>query len=139
MNHMDPLFVQFLYYFNVTRDYYVCHDVMEELWLEEGRKPLYQGLLQVAVGLYHHDNGNVSGAIKLLRAALEKLTPYPNCILGIHLDALVNDASRYLHKLEHVEAAPFLPYDLDIQILDRELQECVEALIHSPPDNKNDE
>ena len=62
---------------------------MEELWLEEGRNPLYQGLLQVAVGLYHHHNGNTSGSKKLLTLALEKLMAYPEEALGINLGRLI--------------------------------------------------
>ncbi|MCR8643908.1 DUF309 domain-containing protein [Paenibacillus sp. N1-5-1-14] len=139
MKHWDPLLIRFLYEFNKTRDYYECHDVMEELWLEEGRKPLYQGLLQVAVGLYHHGNGNVSGAIKLLRAAIEKLEPYADYILGIHLELLVQDASRYLHKLEGIDTAPFMPYDLDIHIVHPELLQAVEDLVINPPLKTNDE
>jgi predicted metal-dependent hydrolase len=129
----DRLYVQFLYYFNEARDYFECHEVMEELWLEEGRSPLYQGLLQVAVGLYHHFNGNASGSIKLLTAALEKLTPYPLDSLGIDLEKLIKDSSFYLAQLKQFDAVPFQPYDLNIVILDKYLLLLVEELKLNPP------
>ena len=33
----SPLFVKFIHHFNGDRDYYECHEVLEELWMEEGR------------------------------------------------------------------------------------------------------
>ena len=32
----DEKFVHFIVLFNVDQDYFECHEVMEELWLEEG-------------------------------------------------------------------------------------------------------
>lgn len=127
----DRLYVAFLYYFNVERDYFECHEVLEELWLEEGRYPLYQGLLQVAVGLYHHGNGNVGGAIKLFSQAVDKLRLYPADSLGIDLGRVLADSEAYLAKLRRIEAEPFAPYDLDIAVLDPELSEAVAAFAHS--------
>lgn len=123
----DHLFVRFVYYFNVERDYFECHEVMEELWLEEGRGPLYQGLLQVAVGLYHYRNGNLGGAIKLFTAALAKLEDVPAEILGIDLRQLREDSKEYLGKLLHVQEQPFAFYDLNIRITDPKLKELVNA------------
>ncbi|GAB2700364.1 DUF309 domain-containing protein [Paenibacillus thermoaerophilus] len=125
----DRLYVEFLRRFNVERDYYECHDLMEELWLEEGRKPLYQGLLQVAVGLYHHGNGNPGGAVKLLRQAAGKLAGYPPHSLGIDLGKLRTESLAYLERLEaslRPGAEPMKPRDLTIDILDPELRRRVE-------------
>lgn len=129
----DLLYVEFLYDFNMKRDYFECHEVMEELWLEEGRNPFYQGLLQVAVGLYHHRNDNVGGAIKLLEQALEKLEFYPRETMGIDLGRLVADVRTYLAKLHRFEEEPFECYDLDIVIVHSDLAAMVEELRHFPP------
>ncbi|PTX60261.1 hypothetical protein C8P63_10925 [Melghirimyces profundicolus] len=118
----SPLFIRFLYHFNVDRDYFECHEVLEALWMEEGRDPLYQGLLQAAVGLYHHRNGNVNGARKLFRAALEKLTNEPGDSLGIDLAGFRQQAEHYLNRLERAEAEPVSFHDLNIRILDPELE-----------------
>ncbi|MDF2723378.1 MAG: hypothetical protein K0Q59_3053 [Paenibacillus sp.] len=131
----DLLYVEYLYYFNVERDYFQCHEVMEELWLEEGRNPLHQGLLQVAVALYHHRNGNVGGAIKLFSQAIEKLEFYPKLTLGIDLGKLVQDAQTYVDKLVNMdeEAEPVAFYDLDIVIVHSELAKMVQELMDDPP------
>ncbi|MEQ7054285.1 DUF309 domain-containing protein [Paenibacillaceae sp. P-4] len=123
----DRLYIQFIKLFNEERDYYQCHDVMEELWLEEGRKPLLQGLLQVAVGLHHFQNGNRPGAIKLLTAALQKLDAYPDIIMGIDLEQLRNDSEETLDKLCNCDASlpPF--QDLTIRIVDKELGALIEC------------
>lgn len=123
----DRLYIQFIKLFNEERDYYQCHDVMEELWLEEGRKPLLQGLLQVAVGLHHFQNDNRPGAIKLLTAALQKLDAYPDIILGIDLQQLRNDSKETLDKLHNCDGSlpPFR--DLTIRIVDKELGALIES------------
>ena len=55
--------------------FFDCHEVLEELWLEFSgeRKKFLQGLIQVAVALHHLRNGNRVGAERLLDAAVEKL------------------------------------------------------------------
>jgi predicted metal-dependent hydrolase len=123
----DPLYVAFIAYFNRERDYFECHEVMEQLWLEEGRDPLYQGLLQVAVGLYHHRNGNIDGGVKLLRAAVQKLEGNEEIVLGIRLDGLLADTKEHLAKLERHSEVPFEFRDLDIAIVDPALQQQVDA------------
>lgn len=120
----DRLYVAFIKLFNEERDYYACHDVMEELWLEEGRKPLYQGLLQVAVGLHHWHNGNNSGAVKLWEAALQKLDSYADLELGIRLDLIRHDTLRLLKALRTSEGAVPLEH-LTITIEDSELADAV--------------
>lgn len=125
----DPLYVMFLYYFNVERDYFECHEVMEELWLEEGRAPVWQGLLQIAVGLYHHHNGNTGGAVKLFTQALEKLDAgEQEDQLGIDLRKLIEDSGHYLFKLRQIEQQPFEPYYLTIHIQDAWLEEELETI-----------
>ncbi|WP_258313353.1 DUF309 domain-containing protein [Paenibacillus sp. tmac-D7] len=135
----DRLYVLFVYYFNIARDYFECHEVMEELWLEEGRDTLYQGLLQVAVGLYHYRNGNNGGAVKLFAAALEKLEQQPEEVLGIDLEALRQDSRAYLGKLHRLAEEPFAFYDLDIRVLDPELNALVEEYrLHPPQEHEED-
>ncbi|MNI11443.1 hypothetical protein D3C73_645900 [compost metagenome] len=129
----DRLYVEFIYYFNEARDYFECHEVMEELWLEEGRSPLYQGLLQVAVGLYHHANGNINGSKKLFSAALEKLAAYPNDALGIDLGLLKLHSQQYLEQLIRIDESPFEPYDLTIKMIDSDLVDLLDVLKLNPP------
>lgn len=123
----DPLYIQFIYYFNVEQDYYECHEVMEELWLEEGRDPLCQGLLQVAVGLYHARNDNVGGAIKLFTQALAKLRPHRDVEIGIDLVRLIDESEQYVTRLQANTVTPFHYEDITLHITSPELAQAVEA------------
>ncbi|REJ20642.1 MAG: DUF309 domain-containing protein [Paenibacillaceae bacterium] len=128
----DPKFVRFLVLFNRDRDYYECHDVMEELWLEEGRSRFWQGLLQVAVGLHHYENDNYTGAVKLLRAALEKLDGYADAEAGIDVKRLREDAAAVLAPLEAWLAEgsgghPPEPEPIEIRVTDPQLAGLVAA------------
>ncbi|MFS1512002.1 DUF309 domain-containing protein [Chengkuizengella sp. SCS-71B] len=140
MSAYDSLYVEYIYYFNIERDYFECHEVLEELWLNEGRSPIYQGLLQVAVALHHFNNNNITGGIKLFRLALEKLEINESLAdeLGIDLTKLIEDSRVYLNKLKQYENDPFDFYDLDIIITDTKLQQEVEYLKKNPP-TKHDE
>ncbi|NGZ75693.1 DUF309 domain-containing protein [Saccharibacillus alkalitolerans] len=131
---VEPNLAAFLVYFNRDRDYFECHEVLEELWLERGRDPLYSGLLQVAVALYHFRNGSVKraynkieGARKMMRSAVRKLSDYPADSLGIRMDKLTADAREYLGRLERYEREPFAFYPLEIEIADPEVREQVRA------------
>lgn len=136
MRGYEHLYVAFIYYFNIERDYFECHEVMEELWLEEGRNPIFQGLLQIAVGLYHYRNGNVSGSIKLFSQGINKLENEPDILLGIRLSKLVEEARIYTGKLQRLGEEPFSFYDLDIEIADPVLEGLVEEMRLHPPEKE---
>jgi predicted metal-dependent hydrolase len=127
----DPLYIQFLYHFNIDRDYYECHEVMEELWMEENRNLLFQGLLQIAVGLYHARNNNTSGAIKMFSQAIRKLELYPNQPLGIDRERLLQESRQYVEQLQrHDPLGPHYEFfDLNIIINDEQLANDVNAYI----------
>ncbi|MCH5583407.1 DUF309 domain-containing protein [Shimazuella sp. AN120528] len=122
----DRQYIIFLYTFNVLRDYYECHDLLEDLWLEEGREPFYQGLLQVAVSCHHRRNGNRAGAIKLMQSAIPKLSLYPANWLGIKVDKVVTDATAYLHEL--IADSEKIPKEIWIEIWDPKLMKLVEQI-----------
>lgn len=124
------LYLLYLYYFNVKRDYYECHDVLEELWLDEQRYLFYQALIQVVVGLYHFRWDNRKGSIMLFEGAVNKLKPYIGDHYGIDVNKLYQDTEQYLQKLRKFEQQPFEFYDLDIIIVDQELKQLVDAIAH---------
>ncbi|UQZ36089.1 DUF309 domain-containing protein [Paenibacillus sp. PK3_47] len=123
----EPLYLAYLVYFNRDRDYFECHEVLEELWLEKERDPLYKALLQVAVGLYHFRNGNIRGGRIMLHRSHEVLQKYPAVTLGIELARLVEETGEYARKLDNYNEQPFPYYDLTIEIADPGLQEAVDA------------
>lgn len=122
----DSRFLAFIAHFNGDGDYYECHEVMEELWLEEGRSPLLQGLLQAAVGLHHWDNGNLSGAVKLMSAAHHKLSRYGDEALGLDLMKIRECLRNSLEILaERPKDAPF--HAFKVTVTDVTLVEAVKA------------
>ncbi|MFD1888555.1 DUF309 domain-containing protein [Paenibacillus wenxiniae] len=135
MSHeFDPLYIAYLIYFNRDRDYFECHEVLEELWLEKDREPVYKGLLQVAVGLFHFRNGTVNsiynkrlGAIKMLKSSLRKLTAASHSKLGIDMQRLIADVRDYIARLERYEREPFDFYPIEIDITDPLLRKEVQA------------
>ncbi len=132
----EPLYLEYLVYFNRDRDYFECHEVLEELWLAQDRNPLYKALLQVAVGLYHFRNQNVRGAAIMLSGASAKLEEYPAVTLGINLAKLVEEMKDYVRRLASYDERPFSYYDLTIEIIDPSLADQVEtAAVAITPNN----
>jgi len=124
-------YIDYLMYFHAERDFFECHEVMEEYWKEHPEDPLssnYVGLIQIAVSMYHHRRGNLKGAVKMLTQALHNLTDAGMLRLGldpVQLRKMLNERLEALHP-------PGIPYsDLDLPIADPELmnfcmQQCGE-------------
>jgi uncharacterized protein len=83
----DPRYLAGIVFFN-RRDFFEAHEVWEDLWhvtpMPERR--FYQGLIQVAVSLFHFGNGNLGGAIRLYHSSLEYMKPSFPYYQGLDLD-----------------------------------------------------
>jgi uncharacterized protein len=86
-------------------DFYACHDTLEAIWMEapEQDKKFYQGILQIAVSLYHLGNGNWRGAVILMGEGLNRLHPYPEDYAGIDLEALITQGYDLLAILQQLD------------------------------------
>jgi uncharacterized protein len=86
-----------------TGQFYACHDTLEALWIEAGEpeKTFYQGILQVAVALYHLGNGNLRGATILLGEGSNRLRRYPSIFAGIDVDEFLDSSVALLKVLQH--------------------------------------
>ncbi|OUL24281.1 DUF309 domain-containing protein [Nostoc sp. 106C] len=84
--------------------FYACHDTLEALWIEasEPEKSFYQGILQIAVALYHLGNHNWRGAVILLGEGSNRLRRYPSDYAGIDLEALLNHSLALLQALQQI-------------------------------------
>jgi len=71
------------------RLFFEVHELLEDCWRPAGEplKTLLQGLIQVAVGLHHHANGNLRGAVALLTEGNAKLRPFAPGAHGVELGA----------------------------------------------------
>jgi predicted metal-dependent hydrolase len=63
-------------------------------------KGFYQGILQIAVGLYHLSNLNWQGAAVLLGEGIHRLNAYEDSYGGIDVANLVNQANDWLTALQ---------------------------------------
>ncbi len=77
------------------QEFFACHDVLEELWSEaiSEEKAFLQGLIHVAVALFHFGEGNLAGARKMHDSALRYLSAYPDDYYSIDLKRLKTDVS----------------------------------------------
>ena len=84
------------------RQFFVCHEVLEEVWTpERGPRRLFlQSLIHLAVGLYHWERANPAGAIRQFRKSLRKLGAYLPACEGIDTARLYADSSRALEAME---------------------------------------
>jgi predicted metal-dependent hydrolase len=67
-------YIQYLAHFHGDRDYFECHEILEDYWKnqERGNKDsVWVGLIQLAVACYHHRRSNFRGAKKTLEKAVE--------------------------------------------------------------------
>nr|WP_277351697.1 DUF309 domain-containing protein [Paenibacillus aquistagni] len=126
-------YIRYLIELHLTRDWFECHEIMEEAWKEEQDpelKLLWLSLIRLAVGLYHERRANPKGALTMYERVLEAM---PNLawqrlkIEPIQLTGLVEERIKAVQHNHHAQAAP--PYDLylELPLCDHRLIEaCVE-------------
>ncbi|WP_068775571.1 DUF309 domain-containing protein [Paenibacillus sp. FJAT-26967] len=125
MEQYPQAYVDFLVHFHGDRDFFECHEVLEEYWKEAGAHPLadaYVGLIQLAVGLYHQRRGNLAGAVKMLSGSLSYLEQMPKDKLGLDPELVRAMIEQRLHEVES-SVASYQDLDLPINDLDL-LEEC---------------
>jgi hypothetical protein len=87
-----------------NREWYDCHETIEELWLGESgeMKDFLQGVLQIAVALHHWRNGNHGGAVSLLVSGSNYLKRVSDVCLWVDVPALIADAEKVRIALEEL-------------------------------------
>jgi predicted metal-dependent hydrolase len=88
--------------------FFECHDTLEEAWsgIRGEARDFFQGLIQVAVGLYHWRNGNAGGASTMLERGLKRLARYGPSYCGVELDSLRRDAAAARARVQAGEPFP---------------------------------
>jgi len=91
--------------------FFEAHEALEDVWraVPKPEKKFLQGLIQVAVALHHHGNGNLAGARSVLRRAFRNLSLYPEGFGGIHSAGLLHSISDWLRALDEGTPVPPLP------------------------------
>jgi predicted metal-dependent hydrolase len=96
-------------------DYYECHEAIEHEWHAESRpiRRLYQGILQIGVGLLHTRRGNYTGALLLLADGIAKTSEFtPDC-LGIDTGLLAAESQAVLERLRELGPDRLHEFDFD--------------------------
>lgn len=121
-------YIDYLIYFHAHRDYFECHEVLEEHWKDTGmNNRMWVAFIQLAVALYHQRRGNFRGATKMLTQSLETFKQHVNQIKSYGLDAekllqLLEDRLEQIHEEKPYESLN-LPI-IDKQLLNTCQQEC---------------
>jgi uncharacterized protein len=107
---MDPRVRHGIELFN-RRDFFVCHEVLEEVWTHERgpRRLFLQALIHFAVACYHDGRGNPAGAERQLRKGLHKLAGYLPVCEEIDTAQLHRDGVAALERVEAGEPLTSYP------------------------------
>ncbi|MDQ0883314.1 DUF309 domain-containing protein [Peribacillus sp. V2I11] len=131
MNYAED-YLSFLFHFHGTRDYFECHEILEEYWKETAPKERdshWVGLIQIAVALYHDRRGNKKGAARTLSKALANLHSKKAELLKLGLDP-----ERLFKLLEdtHERILSQKPYEsIILPIADQSLiEKCQSMCLH---------
>ncbi|WP_318246746.1 DUF309 domain-containing protein [Bacillus norwichensis] len=124
-------YIEFLTHFHGDRDFFECHEVLEDHWKKNGMKKhsVWVGLIQIAVSFYHYRRGNRIGAVKMMKKALEILDKNRTEIysLGISHDQLMPMLIRCCHEMQ--TGSSYKP--ISFPILDSELLTVCKERVHS--------
>ncbi len=122
-------YINYLIYFHCLRDYFECHEVLEDHWKQDQEKNhIWVGLIQLAVSLYHYRRGNNIGAKRMLETATFNIQKYPVTHLGIDQKTLLLQMDEINKRCELN-----LPFeDMNLPIIDIDLlKHCEDLCVNS--------
>lgn len=117
MNIFPNAFVSYLVEFHATRDYFECHELLEEYWKDHPGDTLAEtwvGLIQLAVGQYHDRRGNMRGAMKMYEQAEQRLMVSPLEELGIDKESLLKQLTERTEALQANNGADYADFNIRI-------------------------
>ncbi|MBG9796154.1 hypothetical protein ABD76_28475 [Paenibacillus dendritiformis] len=123
-------YIEYMLEFHGTRDWFECHEIMEEQWKAESaaeRKVWWLTLVQIAVGLYHERRGNLAGAGKMLRSALAHAPSVAWAQLGIDGRELIAQLTERVEAYRHGGPPDGIYAEWNFPIADPELAALCEA------------
>ena len=101
--NVDPRFKKGLELFD-QKEYFECHEVIEELWLEtpadHPHRDLYKGVIQAAAAIYQLERGILSGAKGLFKTSVGYLEKYRPQALGLEIDEFIQRLKDHFKDVE---------------------------------------
>jgi len=99
-------YIDYLVEFHGSRDYFECHEILEEYWKEVSpgeRDSHWVGFIQLAVALYHQRRGNFNGAAKTIKKARVILSEKEDVITELGMDPvellhIIQSIERHIHN-----------------------------------------
>jgi len=113
-------YIEYLIQFHTTRDYFECHELLEEYWKEyptDGLSKLWVICIQIAVAQYHERRENRRGAIKLYQSALNSLKDETSEKIGLDHAQLQELLEKHIDACQRQSAYE----DMMLPISDKEL------------------
>ena len=86
--------------------FYEAHDVLEELWLAERKRPndaFYKGLIQLAGAFVHLQKNRLHPSAALFKLALSNLEKYPPLHQDLDITVVIQLIQVWLNRLEAAE------------------------------------
>ena len=102
-------FIGYLIEYHGRRDYFECHELLEEYWKKEdprNMKSHWVGFILIAVSAYHHRRGNFAGAEKTAQKALiifETTAASTISSLGIDYEKLIQIIKQNIQLIHNKE------------------------------------
>ncbi|MBE9031494.1 DUF309 domain-containing protein [filamentous cyanobacterium LEGE 11480] len=102
---LPPEFWQGINEFN-QGEFYACHDTLEAIWIPSvgPEKQLYQGIIQIAVAIYHLSNQNWRGTVILMGEGLNRLRHYPDEFAELDIGQFREEIAELLEILQNLGA-----------------------------------
>jgi uncharacterized protein len=72
-------YTEYLAHFHGDRDYFECHEILEEYWKREdkaNKSSIWVGFILLAVSTYHHRRSNFPGALRTLQKSITLFTNF---------------------------------------------------------------
>jgi predicted metal-dependent hydrolase len=115
-------YAEFLAEYHGSRDFFECHEIMEEYWKQQAGSR-YEGcwlvFVRISVACYHARRGNWAGARKLMAKAAEEADPAKMSELGLDGERLAWLLANTSEQWNHSDDPVY--HDLDLPIADPRL------------------
>ncbi|WP_027954471.1 DUF309 domain-containing protein [Halobacillus kuroshimensis] len=110
-------YLEYLAHFHGTRDYFECHEVLEEHWKNTdpgNRQSVWVLLIQTAVAMYHDRRGNQNGAATLLKRCVHHMPSQRESLVHLGLDP-VHMEEKLSSELSRVRSGePYVSWNFSI-------------------------
>lgn len=112
----DP-YIQFLVHFHGDRDYFECHEILEDYWKAtdaRNKKSIWVALILLAVSNYHYRRNNFSGAKRTLKKALQIFESNSSLCseLGINPEVLMETLTKRENNINN--SIPYSSFNLPV-------------------------